>query len=867
MASTWNILQRDVFTPSGEKLLEIAHVWKTGKKKKTAVLCIIVGASLPMQLFLVKVRRADRGEQYKRTDKWPLKDLKLVDGKQANQETPEFDLQFDKIYKWTAGSSDEKNTLLRCLWKLNKRHLSGRIAFINVPLESVEGYHRLQEERKANSEFAVQEEETEYQEMTPKESADMLKLMEEYEPLVSNSVAFVERLSRDLQLLDEANLQSVISSEHQVAQLMGFIDEALEEVAGVEETLQVYEKLLGTMKEQMDHIQQRNSFLQLIDTNQEKLKNEILFLVNKLNLSKKHYEALRSGDLSTPKKVKACSAAVGAFTSCMNVEIQPAYRKLQAVAEQLIKFETLRQNFEISFVSHVVNIFEQQGTGHVSRVTQPERKLIIPTHGDHHQDLLLFVPLMTWLKNTNPALFQDLPKIYTRNLSKLYERQIRMFFERARMLLERTKESSHEGLDKLANSPTNDPRPPRRTSLADSVDGEADESDQGKIGKILEHGLRELEPLYTAEQKFITEFFLLNQDGHQEGLEEILDPSEVNLASLAASRHTRTTPQLDEGIIQMLKEIFSSLESELKNFISACQRVHQFSFLQILVTLNDYSSDARASASTSSSAFFISILSQILHQARSTFYNCVASLCKEIEDVKVSGKVKLGVLPFISRFEEFVTVSEDAFKSTKRREDLDRAHGKLIDLVFKSIDKLSSANLKINADMVKMENFHHIYCFLSQTKIQILEDRRKEAKKRYSEHLDRYVIKYLGQPLEKLNCFFDGVKTRLAQGVKEEEVSFQLAYSKQELRKVIEKYPGKEVKRSLEVLYKKIIKHLSPEENLLPLVWHAMEKEVLQQYHEFDHLIHRCYQGSGITLDFSVEDLLEYFETITQSNL
>lgn len=65
--------------------------------------------------------------------------------------------------------------------------------------------------------------------------------------------------------------------------------------------------------------------------------------------------------------------------------------------------------------------------------------------------------------------------------------------------------------------------------------------------------------------------------------------------------------------------------------------------------------------------------------------------------------------------------------------------------------------------------------------------------------------------------FFEGVKARVAQGVKEEEVSFQLAYSKQELRKVIEKYPGKEVKRALDALYRKIYKYLSPEENLLPV--------------------------------------------------
>lgn len=66
--------------------------------------------------------------------------------------------------------------------------------------------------------------------------------------------------------------------------------------------------------------------------------------------------------------------------------------------------------------------------------------------------------------------------------------------------------------------------------------------------------------------------------------------------------------------------------------------------------------------------------------------------------------------------------------------------------------------------------------------------------------------------------FFEGVKARIAQGVKEEEVSFQLAYSKQELRKVIERYPGKEVKKALETLYRKIHKYLSPEENLLPVI-------------------------------------------------
>uniref|UniRef100_A0A674IL85 Exocyst complex component Sec3 PIP2-binding N-terminal domain-containing protein n=1 Tax=Terrapene triunguis TaxID=2587831 RepID=A0A674IL85_9SAUR len=380
---------KDVFNPQNERLLEIVHVWKTGKKRKNSILC--VAGECPGK----KVKKADRGDQYKMTDRWPLKDLKLVDGKNVNQECLEFELQFDKVYKWTAVSADEKNAFIRCLWKLNRRYLSSSIAFVSIPS------CMLEEVGNASAKAGDQAEHSAYQEMTPKETADMLKLMEEYEPIVNNSMAFAEKLSKELQVLDEANLQAIISSEKQVTLLMGSIDEALAEVAKVEETLQVYDELLGSVKQQMDHIQQGNSLLHQIDSNHEKLMSEILFLTSNLDLSKKHRQALSRGDLSSPSKVKACIAAAEALSSCMNVQIQPGYRKLQAIAEQLIMFETLKQNFENSFISHITSIFE----------------------------------LQHFLPHSFP--FQ----VYAWNLSRLYEREIKAFFELARMLLlGRTKE-------------------------------------------------------------------------------------------------------------------------------------------------------------------------------------------------------------------------------------------------------------------------------------------------------------------------------------------------------------------------------------------------------------------------------------------
>lgn len=55
----------------------------------------------------------------------------------------------------------------------------------------------------------------------------------------------------------------------------------------------------------------------------------------------------------------------------------------------------------------------------------------------------------------------------------------------------------------------------------------------------------------------------------------------------------------------------------------------------------------------------------------------------------------------------------------------------------------------------------------------------------------------------------------MAQGVKESEVSYQMAFSKDQLRKVIAQYPAREVKRGLEHLYRKVEKHLSEDVNLL----------------------------------------------------
>ena len=78
-----------------------------------------------------------------------------------------------------------------------------------------------------------------------------------------------------------------------------------------------------------------------------------------------------------------------------------------------------------------------------------------------------------------------------------------------------------------------------------------------------------------------------------------------------------------------------------------------------------------------------------------------------------------------------------------------------------------------------------------------------------------------------------------------------MAYSKQELRKVISLHPAREVKKDMESLCKKVEKHLSEDENLLQVVWRAMQEKLIAQCNFLVERVQRCYAGSMITLEFS----------------
>ncbi|KAM8890572.1 exocyst complex component 1 isoform X5 [Synchiropus splendidus] len=898
MTAIKHALQRDIFTPNDERLLGIVNVCKAGKKKKNCFLCATVTTERPVQVKVVKVKKSDKGDFYKRQLTWELRDLTEVDAKDASKENPEFDLHFEKIYKWVASSTAEKNSFISCIWKLNQRYLRKKVEFVNVSPQLLEESVPSGESPSVvgGDEDALDD----YQELSAREEQDIESMMEMCEYAISNAEAFAEQLSRELQVLDGANIQSIMASEKQVNILMQLLDEALGEVDTIEGKLSSYEEMLQSVKDQMDQISQSNRLIQISNTNNGKLLDEIQFLVNYMDLSKGHIRALQDGDLSSPKGIEACINAAEALLQCMNVALQPGHEKLMAVKQQQNLFTELRDTFARRLTNHLNNVFVHQGHDQSSTLAQHTAELTLPKHNPLHRDLLRYAKLMEWLKTTHREKYEGLSRTYVDYMSRLYEREIKDFFEVAKVkmagtskeakgkfatlprkesALKQETESLHGSSGKLTGSTSSlnkltvqgsNSRRSQSSSLLDMGNMSAsdlDVADRTKFDKIFEQVLSELEPLCLAEQDFISKFFKLQQHptvAPPLAQPEVEESDGVNQSRILPQTEHRHSMSSDKDMVRlMMIKIFQSIETELNSLIALGDKIDSFNSLYMLVKMSHHVWTAE---NVDPASYLSTTLGNVLVTVKRNFDKCISAQIRQMEEVKISKKSKVGILPFVVNFEEFAELAETIFRNAERRGDLDKAYVKLIRAVFINVEKVANESQKTPRDVVMMENFHHIFSTLSRLKISCLDAERREAKHKYTDHRQSYVINSLGQPLEKLNHFFEGVEARVAQGVREEEVSYQLAFNKQELRKVIKEYPGKEVKKGLDNLYKKVDKHLCEEESLLQVVWHSMQDEFIRQYKHFEDLIGRCYPGSGITMEFTIQDMLEYFSSIAQSH-
>ncbi|XP_067944096.1 exocyst complex component 1-like [Watersipora subatra] len=801
------IIQKELFTT--ERLVSCMSVSKAkeGKKKKQPTfLCITVTSEKPVVCKLHTVKKAEKGDGYKKKASWELSDLKSVDGHYegiAHQDAAaELDLVFDKVYKWRTDLPSERSDLIQVLWKLSRRYLKTQPKFENVG--------------NVVSDVSLPSSSTVGQSAVDDGSFDPLS-----------------------DLPYQANVLSIVSSEDHVLQLMQLIDEAINEVTLVESKLNTYDHAIAAVKEEMERMKDKDDLMKIREANLDKLVVDLNSFVKNLNLSEEHRAALIKPDLLSPGGIRMSTAAAIALQRCMdNSSIEPAMFHMKAYKTLTSEFSQLSKHFSVQLTNRLKTLFaEKTESSRFASLqgTLRSGELRIQGHQSLHKALLPYTGLLLWLKVMDSNSFYSLQKDYSISMRKVYEKEIGDFLELAKQRVGH-KESRHHGPLSVRHSAGS-------SESLQSLDPRllsADKQARQAFNKLVEKTFAELSPLCMAEQEFCIKFFHIDQN-------------------IVAGDETEKGSSVETQML--LSGIFSSLDKLLLNFINHCVKQDTFYSMSLLVHLSHHS---KAAGSGGSGSFLGKVYFSVLVSVKRNFDDFIKQLCRSFEEAKASKKSRCGIIPFVHSFEEFAEQSESIFHNSDRRSDLDKAYKVIAQCLFNEVARIASEHLKTPRHVVMFENFHRIHAVLSRLKIVCLEVQKKDAKARYEEHMQAYVLEQLGRPMERLTLFFEGVEEELKSGVKAEEVGYVLAFNKQKLRKVIKEYPAKEIKNGLETLYRRLEKHMCEEQNLLQVVWNSMQKEFLNQYNLFVNMLAKCYAASNITLEFGINDVLQMFSDIAQ---
>ncbi|KAG8891384.1 hypothetical protein FRC01_014737 [Tulasnella sp. 417] len=173
----------------------------------------------------------------------------------------------------------------------------------------------------------------------------------------------------------------------------------------------------------------------------------------------------------------------------------------------------------------------------------------------------------------------------------------------------------------------------------------------------------------------------------------------------------------------------------------------------------------------------------------------------------------------------------------------------------------------LNYHVTMIENMQYFVSEMTDLDSPAVSPFSRQAKAIYEEHLNAYVKLVLRKPFAKIIDFFDGVE-RMLQTAAPSEVLASNAYGRSALKRVLKDFDSKDIRKSIEALFKRIEKHFDEDGEMvvsstskvvagtvMAAVWQACDEAIVRETQRFSKIISQCYGDSGLSLDYSIADV------------
>ncbi|KAE9600062.1 hypothetical protein Lal_00045618 [Lupinus albus] len=772
-----------------------------------------------------------------------------------------FTLGFDNLRsqsvappQWTMRSIDDRNRLLLCILNICKDVL-GHLPRV-VGIDVVEMALWAKENRSSVSTtrnvqdgglgaFAGPETElkvnVEKELVSQAEEEEMEALLGTYVMGIGEAEAFSERLKRELQGLEAANVHALLESEPLIDEVMQGLESATICVEDMDEWLGALNEKLHHMRGDIESIETRNNMLVMQSVNNKSLIEELDKLLERLCVPSEYAASLTGGSFDEarmPQNVEACEWLTSALHGIEAPNLDPAYENMRAVKEKRAELEKLKSTFVRRASEFLRNYFASLVDFMISDKSYFSQRgqLKRPDHADLRYKCRTYARLLQHLKSLDKNCLGPLRKAYCSSLNLLLRREAREF---ANELRASTKASRNPTiwLEGSTGSGQN-----------------ANATDTSAVSDAYAKMLTIFIPLLVDESSFFAHFMcfevptLVPPGGVFVGKKARYDDDD-DLGIMDIDENDSKSGKISAELAALngsLQDLLNGIQEDFYAVVDWAYKIDPLRCISMHGITERYLSGQKADAA----GFVRLLLGDLESRISMQFSRFVDEACHQIERSERTVR-QMGVLSYIPRFATLATRMEQ-YISGQSRDLVDKSYTKFVGIMFATLEKIAQTDPKF-ADMFLLENYAAFQNSLYDLAniVPILAKFYHQASEAYEQACTRHISMIIYYQFERLFQFARRIED-LMFTVPPEEIPFQLGLSKLDLRKML-KSSLSGVDKSIAMMHKKLQKNLVSDE-LLPSLWDKCKKEFLDMYEGFAQLVAKIYPSENVP---SVEEMRE----------
>ncbi|KAI9201741.1 hypothetical protein LWI28_028448 [Acer negundo] len=777
-----------------------------------------------------------------------------------------FTLGFDNLRsqsvappQWTMRNIDDRNRLLMCILNMCKDVL-GRlpkvvgIDVVEMALWAKENTPTVTTQKNVQdgpvvatvteSDLKVT---VERELVSQAEEEDMEALLGTYVMGIGEAEAFSERLKRELQALEAANVHAILETEPLIDEVLQGLEAATNCVDDMDEWLGIFNVKLRHMREDIESIETRNNKLEMQSVNNKALIEELDRLLERLRVPSEYAACLTGGSFDEARmlqNVEACEWLTKAIQGLEVPNLDPIYANLRAVKEKRAELEKLKTTFVKRASEFLRNYFSSLVDFMISDKSYFSQRgqLKRPDHADLRYKCRTYARLLQHLKSLDKSCLGPLRKAYCSSLNLLLRREAREFANELRASTKASKSSTFWLEAATASSQS------------------SNTADTSSVSDAYAKMLTIFIPLLVDESSFFAHFMCFEvpalvppggvANGNKNGSydddanDDDLGIMDIDENDSKGGKNSADLAALNES----LQDLLNGIQEDFYAVVDWAYKIDPLRCISMHGITERYLSGQKADAA----GFVRLLLGDLESRVSMQFARFVDEACHQIERNERNVR-QMGVLSYIPRFATLATRMEQYIQG-QSRDLVDQAYTKFVSIMFVTLEKIGQTDPKY-ADIFLLENYaafqNSLYDLANV--VPTLAKFYHQASEAYEQACTRHISMIIYYQFERLFQYARKIED-LMYTITPEEIPFQLGLSKMDLRKML-KSSLSGVDKSIAAMYKKLQKNLTSEE-LLPSLWDKCKKEFLDKYDSFAQLVAKIYPSENIPSVGEMRDLL-----------